>query len=79
MRRGGHGLNVVAKRYERVSMILTSNLPFAPRASAFAGDQTLTTALLDRLLHHAHTVQLSGESYRLKDMRKVGQVKGNKD
>ena len=67
--------NVVAKRYERGSMILTSNLSFAQWASAFADDQTLTAAMLDRLLHHAHIVQISGESYRLKDKRKAGQVK----
>lgn len=61
--------NVVAKRYERGSMILTSNLTFAQWASAFADDATLPAALLDRLLHHAHVVQISGESYRLKDKR----------
>ena len=68
--------NVVAKRYERGSMILTSNLPFTQWTSAFAGDSTLTAALLDRLLHHAHLVQISGESYRLKDKRKAGQTRG---
>ena len=67
--------NVVAKRYERGSMILTSNLSFAQWPSAFADDQTLTAAMLDRLLHHAHIVQISGESYRLKDKRKAGQIK----
>jgi len=67
--------NVVAKRYERGSMILTSNLSFAQWAGAFADDQTLTAAMLDRLLHHAHIVQIAGESYRLKDKRKAGQVK----
>lgn len=66
--------NVVAKRYERGSMMLTSNLPFTQWAAAFADDQTLTAALLDRLLHHAHIVQISGESYRLKDKRKAGQA-----
>ena len=65
-------LNVVAKRYERGSMVLTSNLPFTQWASAFADDQTLTAAMLDRLLHHAHIVQISGDSYRLKDKRKAG-------
>ena len=65
--------NVVAKRYERASMVLTSNLPFTQWAGAFADDQTLTAAMLDRLLHHAHIVQISGESYRLKDKRKAGQ------
>ncbi|WP_053842402.1 IS21-like element helper ATPase IstB [Paracidovorax avenae] len=66
--------NVVAKRYERGSMVLTSNLPFTQWHSAFADDQTLTAAMLDRLLHHAHIVQISGESYRLKDKRKAGQT-----
>ena len=66
--------NVVAKRYERGSMVLTSNLPFTQWASAFADDQTLTAAMLDRLLHHAHIVQITGESYRLKDKRKAGQT-----
>ncbi len=65
---------VVAKRYEKGSMILTSNLPFPQWATAFADDTTLTAALLDRLLHHAHIVSMSGESYRLKDKRKAGQT-----
>jgi DNA replication protein DnaC len=65
---------VVAKRYERSSMVLTSNLPFTQWASAFADDQTLTAAMLDRLLHHAHIVQITGESFRLKDKRKAGQA-----
>lgn len=64
--------NVVAKRYERGSMILTSNLPFTQWAGTFADDQTLTAAMLDRLFHHAHIVQITGESYRLKDKRRAG-------
>ena len=70
--------NVVAKRYERGSMILTSNLPFTQWAGAFADDQTLTAAMLDRLLHHAHIVQITGESYRLKDKRRSGQAPSGK-
>ena len=66
--------NVVAKRYERASMVLTSNLPFTQWAGAFADDQTMIAAMLDRLLHHAHIVQIAGESYRLKDKRKAGQA-----
>jgi DNA replication protein DnaC len=66
--------NVVAKRYEHGSMVLTSNLPFTQWATAFADDQTLTAAMLDRLLHHAHIVQITGDSYRLKDKRKSGQA-----
>lgn len=68
---------VVAKRYERGSIVLTSNLPFAQWASAFAEDATLTAAMLDRLLHHAHIVQIQGDSYRLKDKRKAGVIKKN--
>lgn len=66
--------NVVAKRYERGAIVLTSNLPFTQWATAFADDQTLTAAMLDRLLHHAHIVQIAGESYRLKGKRKAGQT-----
>jgi DNA replication protein DnaC len=50
------------------------NLPFTQWAGTLADDQTLTAALLDRLLHHAHIVQITGESYRLKDKRKAGQA-----
>ena len=71
--------NVVAKRYERASMILTSNLPFTQWATTLADDQTLTAALLDRLLHHAHIVQIAGESDRLKDKRKAGSIKTAKN
>ena len=66
---------MVAKRYERGSMVLTSNLPFTQWASTFADDQTLTAAMLYRLLHRAHIVQIAGESYRLKDKRKAGQTR----
>ncbi|HEY7884475.1 MAG TPA: IS21-like element helper ATPase IstB [Cellvibrionaceae bacterium] len=64
--------NVIAKRYEHGSVIVTSNLPFSQWAGAFADDSTLVAALLDRLLHHAHIVQISGESYRLKGKKSAG-------
>ena len=66
--------NVIAKRYEQGSVIVTSNLPFSQWSTAFADDQTLTAALLDRLLHHAHIVQISGESYRLRGKKAAGIV-----
>jgi len=66
--------NVVAKRYEQGSIVLTSNLPFTQWADTFAGDPTLTAAMLDRLLHHAHIVQITGESYRLRDKLRAGQI-----
>ena len=64
--------HVIAKRYERGSIIVTSNLPFSQWSQAFADDTTLTAALLDRLLHHSHIVQIAGESYRLKDKKHAG-------
>lgn len=63
---------VIAQRYERGSLVVTSNLPFGQWDGTFAGDATLTAALLDRLLHHAHVVAMQGESYRLKNKRKAG-------
>ena len=63
---------VVAKRYEHGSIILTSNLSFGEWDSTFAANSALTAAMLDRLLHHAHIVQIKGDSYRLKDKKKAG-------
>ena len=65
---------VIAKRYEKSSLIVTSNLPFGQWGHAFAEDETLTAALLDRLLHHSHVLQIRGESYRLKDKRRAGVI-----
>ena len=53
-------------------MILASNLTFGSWDSAFAGDSVITVAMLDRVLHHSTIVSINGESYRLKDKRKVG-------
>jgi DNA replication protein DnaC len=55
---------VIAKRYERGSILLTTNIAFTDWPRIFAGDAALTTALLDRLLHHAQAVPIEGESYR---------------
>lgn len=63
---------VVAKRYERGSTIVTSNLSFGQWDQIFANDAALTAATLDRLVHHAHVIQIKGDSYRLKDKRKAG-------
>ena len=63
---------VVSKRYEKLkSIILTSNKTFADWGDIFP-DPILATALLDRLLHHATTVNIKGESYRLKNRRQAG-------
>jgi DNA replication protein DnaC len=67
-----HFFQVIAQRYERGSVIITSNLPFAQWDTAFAGDATMTAAMLDRLLHHAHVAMITGDSYRLRERRKAG-------
>jgi DNA replication protein DnaC len=62
---------LVVRRYERASLILTSNKSFIDWGEIF-GDQVLATAILDRLLHHSTTLNIKGESYRLKEKRKAG-------
>ena len=63
---------VIAKRYEAGSVILTSNLSFGEWEQVFGGNAALTSAMLDRLLHHAHVIQIRSDSYRLKDKRRAG-------
>lgn len=65
---------VISKKYEQGSVIVTSNLPFGQWASTFGGDTALTVALLDRLLHHSHIVQIQGDSYRLREKRLSGSI-----
>ena len=67
-------VQVVSRRYEKGAIVLTSNLTFGAWDQAFAGDAVLTAAMLDRLMHHATVVQITGESYRLKGRRKEGLV-----
>jgi DNA replication protein DnaC len=62
---------LLVRRYERASLILTSNKSFLDWGEIF-NDQVLATAILDRLLHHATTVNIKGESYRLKEKRRAG-------
>lgn len=62
---------LLVRRYERASMIVTSNKSFIDWGDIF-NDQVLATAILDRLLHHATTLNIKGESYRLKEKRKAG-------
>jgi DNA replication protein DnaC len=59
---------VFSQRYERGSTIVTSNLPFEEWTSVF-GSERLTGALLDRLTHHVHILELNGDSYRLKQSK----------
>jgi DNA replication protein DnaC len=71
--------DVVAKRYEKGSIILTSNLPFGQWGQVFANDTALTSAMLDRILHHSHILQIKGESYRIKEKKQAGLMDKQKD
>jgi DNA replication protein DnaC len=62
---------LVSRRYERGAIILTSNKSYGDWGSLFP-DIALASALLDRLLHHATTITIRGDSYRLKDKRRAG-------
>lgn len=64
---------LVSARYERGSIILTSNKSYGDWGAIF-GDPIIATAILDRLLHHSTTINIRGESYRLKERRKAGLV-----
>jgi DNA replication protein DnaC len=58
---------VISQRYEQGSILLTTNQPYKHWPKIFNNDSTLTSAVLDRLLHHAETVIIEGKSYRMKD------------
>jgi DNA replication protein DnaC len=62
---------LVSRRYERGAIILTSNKSYGEWGDIFS-DHVLAAAILDRLLHHSITINIRGESYRLKDKRKAG-------
>ncbi len=61
---------VISQRYERGSIIITSNLPFDEWTEVF-GSERLTGAILDRLTHHVHILEMNGESFRLRQSRKA--------
>ncbi len=63
---------LVSSRYERASLIVTSNKPFGRWGEVF-GDDVVAAAMIDRLVHHAEVINLRGDSYRLKD-RDLGRV-----
>ena len=63
---------VINKRYEIGSIIITSNLSFMKWKGALNNDEALTAAILDRLIHHSHLVNIQGESYRLRQKKEAG-------
>jgi len=64
---------LVSRRYERGSLLLTSNRSVGEWGTVF-GDVVVATAILDRLLHHSHVVTIRGDSYRLREKRRAGLV-----
>jgi midasin (ATPase involved in ribosome maturation) len=64
---------LVSERYEKGSIVLTSNKSYGHWGAIFA-DNVIASAILDRLLHHSTTINIKGESYRLKDKKKAGGV-----
>jgi DNA replication protein DnaC len=74
----GQGANLffqlISRRYERGPMILTSNQSFGSWGDVF-GDRVIASAILDRVLHHSITVNIKGDSYRLREKLKAGLLK----
>jgi DNA replication protein DnaC len=65
---------LISRRYERGSVLITSNRSVGEWGSVF-GDPVVATAILDRLLHHSHVVTIRGDSYRLREKRRSGWIK----
>jgi len=74
VRTGGHLLfHLIRRRYEKGSLLITSNQPVGSWGEVL-GDPVVATAVLDRLLHHSHVITIKGESYRLKEKFRAGVV-----
>lgn len=69
---------LVSRRYEKGALILTSNQAFSNWGDVF-GDQIIATAILDRVLHHSTTINIKGDSYRLKEKIKAGLLNRKKE
>lgn len=64
---------VFGERYEQASTIITTNRPYSKWSKTFANDAVLTSAVLDRIIHHCETVVIEGQSYRMKDRIELNQ------
>jgi DNA replication protein DnaC len=74
-RRASHlFFQLVNRRYEKGSLLVTTNQRVSEWGTVF-GDEVLATAILDRLLHHSHTLMITGESYRLREKRQSGLIR----
>ena len=63
---------LVNKRYETGSVMITSNLTFSQWQGVLNNNEGLTSAIMDRLIHHSHIININGDSYRLKQKKKAG-------
>ena len=63
---------IINKKYELGLIIITPNLSFTKWKEVLNNDEALTTAILDRLIHYSHLINVTGESYRLKQKREAG-------
>ena len=70
-----HLFGFFSQCYEQTSLVVTTNLPFADWPQVFADDERLAGALLDRLTHHVHILEIIGDSYRLKTSLEKNQDK----
>ena len=68
---------IVNKRYETGSIVITSNLTFSQWQNVLNNDEALTAAIMDRLIHHSHIININGDSHRLKQKRKAGIIPVN--
>ena len=76
---GAHLLfQIVSRRYEKGSIVLTSNRGFGQWDEIF-GDAIIATAILDRLLHHSTVINIKGDSFRLKEKKRAGLLRSNND
>lgn len=71
IQRGNLFFQLISKRYEKVSTIITTNLPFEQWGNVFGQDEVIGSAILDRFLHYCHIIPIQGNSYRVKDKVKA--------
>jgi DNA replication protein DnaC len=62
---------LISYRYQRGSILITTNKGIKDWPELLAGDEVLTAAILDRLLHHSHVLNIKGRSYRLRDLEQA--------
>lgn len=74
-----HLFGFFSRCYERTSLIITTNLPFAEWPQVFAGDERLAGALIDRLTHRIHMLEIQGDSYRLQTSMRSRRATGGND